>query len=71
MITAPGLAMLQAELDSIRPTIVVNPEDAPALLQAIEGTDFNPKVEVSELAEPGHVTIFQGLRWPVSDFGGV
>jgi len=71
MISIPGLAQLHAELDAIRPTIVVNPEDADALFYAIEVTDFNPKVEVSELAEPGQITIFRGLRWPMSDLGGV
>jgi hypothetical protein len=71
MITTPGLATLRSELNAIRPTIVVNPEDAPDLIREINMTDWKPKVEVSELAEPGQITIFQGLRMPVTDLGGV
>jgi hypothetical protein len=71
LITPAGYAQLLAELDSLRPTIVVHPEDEVGVREAVDQSDFQAKIEVTELAEPGQITIFRGLRWPVSDLGGV
>jgi hypothetical protein len=69
--TPAGFARLREHLAAIQPTIVVNPEDAQDVYAAVREAEFKVKIEVTELAEPGQITIFQGLRWPTTDLGGV
>lgn len=71
MITPPGYAQLLDMLDSLVPRIICHPEDEDAVRQAVAASDRNAQVEVTELAEPGHIMIFRGNRWPTSDLGAV
>ena len=71
MVTPPGYAQLLAELDSLRPHVVCHPEDEAAVRAAVAETNKPAKIEVTELAEPGNITIFRGSRHPVTDLGMV
>jgi hypothetical protein len=70
-ITYEGLATLYAEMEATRPTLVVHPEDEEAVRRAAEKVDFAPKIEVSQLVEPGKVLIFRGMKWPPVSLGDV
>lgn len=69
MVTPPGYAQLLVELDALIPRIICHPEDESAVRAAVAATDRSARIEVTELAEPGNITIFRGDRWPVSDLG--
>ena len=69
MITGPGYANLLAHLDAITPRVICHPEDEEVVRQAVAASDRSAQIEVTELAEPGQVTIFQGHHWPVADLG--
>lgn len=70
-VTPTGYAKLLIELDALTPRVICHPEDEEAVRQAVAESDRRAQVEVTELAEPGEVTIFRGLRYPVTDLGEV
>lgn len=70
-VTPPGFAQLLVELNALVPRVICHPEDEEAVRLAVEASDQSAKVEVTELALPGQITIFRGERWPVTDLGSV
>lgn len=70
-VTPGGYAQLLTELDSLRPHVVCHPEDEEQVRKAVTESNKPAKIEVTELATPGEITIFRGSRWPVTDLGQV
>ena len=73
-VTMEGLANLLAEIEAMRPTLIVHPEDEAGVREAINKLGWDtvaPKIEVTQLAQPGQVYMFRGAKWPPVNLGEV
>lgn len=73
-VTMEGLANLLAEIESMRPTLIVHPDDEQGVREAIDKLGWDtiaPRIEVTQLARPGQVYMFRGARWPAVNLGEV